>query len=298
VVKIRKKVLRYSALALLFALLAAGFCHAEGQNLSVIIKPVGKDVPVKAYPYEVVYYDLVVINNDTNSVGEIDLRVRADQGLAIVVNGKEMDERRFFIRELLPDETRVLEFLVKPLIMTGKRLNVYVDYGTGGELTYTNSTNIEMSEPEVTITGRLSKTAVNPEEEASLFLDIKNNGQEKVTDVSIALEAEEGLTVKDHEYNLESLDPNQAFTNKEFLFSVDTGVEGKKDMVLRVSYTDRNGRHVFEKVYFVDVRGRFIYFIAIIVAIIILAAASYAIKKKTTKKEISKDIEVREIEAK
>ena len=294
-VKIKKKTLRYSACALLLV-----FClgFAFSQNLSVIINPVGKTIPVSVYPYEIINYNLIVINNDIEKVEGINLKVRTDPNLMVVVNGKELTERKFFIDELLPDETRELTFQIKPMLLTSKKLNVYIDYGIGEELVFTNSTNVEILESVVSIDARLSKTAVSPDEEASLFLDIRNNGEEKIEDVNIVVVAEEGLDVKEPKYKVEFLDPGQAFTNKEFLFSVANDVEGKKDLLLRVSYKDSAGVHVFEKVYFVDVRGRTIYFIALVIAIIILAVLSYVIKKKTEKKEVDKDIEVQEIESK
>ena len=294
-IKIRKMNLKYSALALILV-----FClsHAFSQNLSVIINPVDKTLPVSAYPYEIINYNLIIINNDAEKVEGINLKVRTDPNLIVVVNGKELTERKFFIDELLPDETRELTFRIKPLMLTSKKLNVYIDYGIGEELVFTNSTTVGVIESVVSIDARLSKTAVSPDEEASLFLNIKNNGEEKIEDINIVVTGEAGLDVKEPEYRIEFLDPGQAFTNKEFLFSIANDIEGKKDLLLRVSYKDSAGVHVFEKTYFVDVRGRTIYFVVLLIAIILLAVLSYVIKKKTAKKEIDADIEVQEIESK
>lgn len=260
-------------------------CYASASLVSVVIQPEGRQELVTLYPYEVASYDIYIINNGSDSVENLTLVVSTDNELAIVIDGSEARERRFFIEELMPNEQKIESIEVKALQAGEKDFKIYVDYGFE-ELSYSVSTKVKIVGNPILINARLSRTAINPEDEASVVLDITNTSTYVLNNIVADLIVSTGLSSDAEQYRLESLDPNQSLTNKEFKFFADPVTIGKREVILRIRYSDNEGEHLIEKNFTVDVQNRTSYLFIIIIGIVVLVIISYMLRQKKEKPKI------------
>jgi uncharacterized membrane protein len=132
------------------------------------------------------------------------------------------------------------------------------------------------------INARLSKTALDMGEEASVSLSLKNNGPEQLRNIRVELIVFDGLESMNGVVELASLAPGEGYEAKEFLFRADPASTGKKQLVMQVSFEDSLGRHVIEKNFFVEIQSRQEIIYLIIVVIILLIVVAVLSRKKAS----------------
>ncbi len=285
---------RFRLITAIFLLLLCS--TAFGQLISVVIQPESDVEKVRIYPYEVATYKIFIVNIGSETEENINLVARVDEELAIIVEKTEVREKRFVINRLLPNrEPEIREIRVKALQSAKKDLRIFVDYGVGDGLIHTYSTSLTVIENPIIINARLSRTAMNADEQGSVLLDMANSSSFVLYDINAELDVSEGLQLISEPYYVESLDPNQSFSNKEFKFIAEPGISGERNLVLKLSYTDREGRHTIEKNFVVDVQNRLAYIFILVAGVILLVVLSYLLRQKGKKQKIDTAIKVEEI---
>jgi hypothetical protein len=237
------------------------------------------------YFNEIKTFDLIISNDDASPVKNLVLNVSVDETLRILKDQKELSSLKFSIDLIPANETIIEKIKIKSISLSSHKNFITVGYGIE-EITHASSTFVLISKSPLEVNARLEKTALNIGETSKLIVGIKNVSSEEISNITISLNAENGVFSETKPFKVQPLSPNQSIDGKEFQFTPDPTITGKKKLFLIITFYDSKGVHLIEKTFQIDIQNRSINFYLVVIVIILLIILSYFVGKKTSKKQI------------
>ncbi len=234
------------------------------------------------YHFEIADYVLKVANPDENAMQNLVLVVRAVNGAVVVSDGSEADEVQLLFAEIPPKGFAAKEIRVKSVQFSQEAPAINVSAGAD-----TYSHKISVKQNPVMIDARLSKLSLSPGENDSLIFSISNTGSTAIRNISALIIVPDDVQSLSQPLFLSSLEPKESYPYKEFQFVPQADVLGRRNITLRISYSDGERNRIFERVFVVDIQQRLQYLLIIIVLIALLVAVGYAVRRHFEKKASS-----------
>lgn len=260
---------------------------AFSQEIFVTLKPVSQSAPVTIYESEITEFELVVINNEGVGVENFNARIFVGNELSIVVDGDEKKEQKITFLFLPPKLSSKKTVKVKGLGFSNTGLPINVKYGVGENLETFFSTSIRVAKNPLFVNARLKKTGVEPLEENSVLLDLKNASDFEINGFKAELFVPDGFENRSHPLELFNLSQNQSVENSSFAFVAPPEPVGEKFVLLKIQYEDAAGKHLIEKSFAVDVRKRERFLLLLGGFVVLLLAISFYLNSKKKEEHTS-----------
>ena len=252
---------------------------------SVVIESLSGASSVSLYPLETADFFLRVSNSSPAPVENLTMFLSVDPPLALVAqDGREYNDQNIFLPWLAPGESKTYPFRVKAGNSIAASALVRVNYGFE-RFTHSASTVISIEPNPLLVGARLSRGAIGPNEDLSLFLDLTNNSQQALTSIQVQVELPGEFSTTSKNYSLEDLNPTQSVLNREF--KVRSGeVTGQRTLVVRVLYLDEHGPHSLEKAFMVEVEDRSKYLVMFVAVVFVFVVLSFFLQAKEKRHKI------------
>ena len=252
------------------------FCSA--QSLSLGINAADGRAVSEAVPYEVVAYEMVLANNGSAEVEGINILLKADNGLAIITQGKEFSERKFYAQSLKAGENYAAEFSIKATTENKGPLKINASYGIGDKLDSNQQLEINVVEQQIKINEEISSMPVKDGQKGIFKVSVKNAGNEKLGNLSIGLSGSEGIITEGDSVQFDYLEAGAETPVQELGFYY--GNEGKKELVLQAGYEDSKGKHLLEKRHLLGGGNPSFYILILLAFGVLVAGIAYYLKAK------------------
>lgn len=267
-----------AALSVAFIVFATTFVNASPGGPAIAISPFGNDDRA-LYPFEVVPYEIVVVNTGQELLEGVQLHVFVDPGLALFVNEKDLTETQILLDPIPPLKSTTQIIYVKALESGAQKFKIGVDYGIDN-YTHTTYTVLSVNPNPVKMDVTISKQSLSPGEQGSLVLNMKNGSENNLKDISAELVVPDTIESNSEEFYLAKLEPGLDFSNKIFEFTPKPSVLGKEQVTLRISYSDGVVERTFDKSFVIEIQERLQYLIIIVGIIVALVIASYLLRQQ------------------
>ena len=174
--------------------------NAFGQ-VSVEVTPARTNEILALYPFEVETYLINITNFSEVQEENIKLKVSVDNSLAILEGFKEVKEKGMTIKSIPAKEKKVIELKIKALPSALKKEEnwIQVEYGIN-ELTNYTGTYIKGNNAPILVEFIPEKTSVNPAEENSLLLNVKNISDKKLTEINVLLISDDNIKLSEKNF--------------------------------------------------------------------------------------------------
>lgn len=219
-----------------------------------------------AYQEETTEFEARFFNNSEEGVTDLKAEVSVDEALAIVEFFK-LEETKWIDIEYIPPQKEVVRsFKVKPL-MQAEKPKIYVTYGKDR---YENlvATFLEVRPSPLEINAELSKQRTREAERNSVKMEAKNIDENELKNLNIFLDGGKMILIEPKAVSREILNPDESL-KEEFFFTPDATVMGEENVLLSISFEDKNGMHLVEKTFTVKVEEPNLLPYALIVIVIV-----------------------------
>jgi len=238
---------------------------------------------LELYPDEIGEYRIIITNTSEKTMALVNLKVVVSDTLAIIKGLEAKNYETAVLRSLSPNEHRSLDIFIKPQNKLEKKdeKNIITLYYGEDKYTLFTGTYVEVVESPLEIKADLKKPTMNRGEKNYVEVEIKNSSGEHIKNVRISLLTPPKIDVRERDYNIAYLNPNDSF-KKSFYFSPDPTITGTHYIALRIRFEDARGRHTLEKNFVVEIQDKAIG-ASILLAIIIALILVYLMTRKQKK---------------
>ncbi len=268
---------------LLFLLFFSYFSYAQ---LAMNVEPVEGEGVISMYPFELKEFRLTLVNVSDSEIENVQVLISVPAELSIVVDGADKTEKLISFVSMQANEKKETIFKIKALQNATKALPIRADFGFN-EITNSLSAFVKVEKSPVSFDARLNKTSLGPNQDGVVFLDLKNNSLNKITDIHAELLSGDSILINSPAFELASLEAGQRISETEFNFQIGSNT-GDQLIVLRLIFDDSKGKHILERAFSLDVQNRDIYVALLVGVIVVLVMISLYMRrsKPTTKVDV------------